>query len=255
MGKLDGKVAVILGASSIEGLGGVIAKAYANEGAKVVISGRRQEPLDELEAELNGKAQTCDITVDGDIENLFKVAKDTYGKVDIAINTTGMYEPGPLNELTRDHLRKYTEVSFIGPTIFIREAANIMENGGSIITTTSVTVELSAVGLSAYVGTKAATDKIVQIAAKEYQHKGLKINSLSPGLVDTPMTGALFDMDGPIKAMTKESPLGRLANVQDVANTAVWMASDDCFTTGDLIRVSGGIQLNRLPTQEEMYGQ
>jgi enoyl-[acyl-carrier-protein] reductase (NADH) len=69
------------------------------------------------------------------------------------------------------------------------------------------------------------------------------------------MTGALFDMDGPIKAMTKESPLGRLANVQDVANTAIWMASDDCFTTGDLIRVSGGIQLNRLPTQEEMYGQ
>ena len=119
MGKLDGKVAVILGASSIEGLGGVIAKSYANEGAKVVISGRRQEPLDELETELNGKAQTCDITVDGDIENLFKVAKDTYGKVDIAINTTGMYEPGPLNELTRDHLRKYTEVSFIGPTIFI----------------------------------------------------------------------------------------------------------------------------------------
>ena len=130
MGKLDGKVAVILGASSIEGLGGVIAKSYANEGAKVVISGRRQEPLDELASELNGKAQTCDITVDGDIENLFKVAKDTYGKVDIAINTTGMYEPGPLNELTRDHLRKYTEVSFIGPTIFIREAANIMENGG-----------------------------------------------------------------------------------------------------------------------------
>ena len=73
MGKLDGKVAVILGASSIEGLGGVIAKSYANEGAKVVISGRRQEPLDELAMELSGKAQVCDITVDGDIENLFKV--------------------------------------------------------------------------------------------------------------------------------------------------------------------------------------
>jgi NAD(P)-dependent dehydrogenase (short-subunit alcohol dehydrogenase family) len=181
------------------------------------------------------------------------VAKDTYGKVDIAINTSGMYEPGNLSDLTRDHLRKYSEVSFVGPTIFIREAGNIMENGGSIITTTSVTVELSAVGLAGYVGTKAGADKIVQIAAKEYQHKSLKINSLSPGLVDTPMTGALFDMDGPIKAMTKESPLGRLANVQDVANTAVWMASDDCFTTGDLIRVSGGIQLNRLPTAEEMY--
>ena len=197
----------------------------------------------------------CDITKDGDVEKLFQVAKDKYGKVDIAVNTTGIYEPGNLSDLTRDHLRKYSEISFIGSVIFIREAANILENHGSIITTTSVTVELSAIGLSGYVGTKAATDKIVQVAAKEYQHKRLKINSLSPGLVDTPMTSALFDMEQPIKAMEKESPLGRLANSEDVANTAVWMASDDCFTTGDFIRVGAGIHLNRLPTADEMYGE
>jgi NAD(P)-dependent dehydrogenase (short-subunit alcohol dehydrogenase family) len=130
-----------------------------------------------------------------------------------------------------------------------------MEEGGSIISTTSVTVELSAVGLSGYVGTKAATDKVIQVAAKEYQHKRLKINSLSPGLVDTPMTGGLFEMKGPIEAMTKESPLGRLADVNDVANAALWLASDECFTTGDFIRVSAGIHLNRLPTAEEMYEQ
>ena len=153
MARLKDKVAVVLGASSIDGLGGVIAKTYASEGAKVIVSGRRQKPLDELAKEINGTAQVCDITKDGDIENLFKVAKDTYGKVDIAINSTGIYEPGPLNELSRDHLRKYSEVSFIGPVIFIREAAEIMEEGGSIISTTSVTVELSAVGLSGYVGT------------------------------------------------------------------------------------------------------
>ena len=255
MPRLKDKVAVVLGASSIDGLGGVIAKTYANEGAKVVVSGRRKEQLDVLAKEINGTAQVCDITKDGDIENLFKVAKDTYGKVDIAINSTGIYEPGPLNELSRDHLRKYSEVSFIGPVIFIREAAEIMEEGGSIISTTSVTVELSAVGLSGYVGTKAATDKVIQVAAKEYQHKRLKINSLSPGLVDTPMTGGLFEMKGPIEAMTKESPLGRLADVNDVANAALWLASDECFTTGDFIRVSSGIHLNRLPTSEEMYEQ
>ena len=73
--------------------------------------------------------------------------------------------------------------------------------------------------------------------------------------VDTPMTSALFDMEQPIKAMEKESPLGRLANSEDVANTAVWMASDDCFTTGDFIRVGAGIHLNRLPTADEMYGE
>ena len=90
--RLKNKVAVVLGASSIEGLGGVIAKTYANEGANVVVSGRRQEPLDQLAKDINGTAQVCDITRDGDVENLFKVAKDTYGKVDIAINTTGIYE-------------------------------------------------------------------------------------------------------------------------------------------------------------------
>ena len=255
MGKLKNKVAVVLGASSINGLGGVIAKKFHNEGAKLVVSGRRQEPLNQIASELDGLAKTCDITRDGDVEKLFQAAKYKYGKVDIAVNTTGIYEPGNLSDLTRDHLRKYSEISFIGSVIFIREAANILENHGSIITTTSVTVELSAIGLSGYVGTKAATDKIVQVAAKEYQHKRLKINSLSPGLVDTPMTSALFDMEQPIKAMEKESPLGRLANSEDVANTAVWMASDDCFTTGDFIRVGAGIHLNRLPTADEMYGE
>ena len=90
MARLKNKVAVVLGASSIEGLGGVIAKTYANEGANVVVSGRRQEPLDQLAKDINGTAQVCDITKDGDVENLFKVAKDTYGKVDIAINTTAV---------------------------------------------------------------------------------------------------------------------------------------------------------------------
>ena len=107
MARLKNKVAVVLGASSIEGLSGVIAKTYANEGANVVVSGRRQEPLDQLAKDINGTAQVCDITKDGDVENLFKVVKDTYGKVDIAINTTGIYETGPLNELSRDNLRKY----------------------------------------------------------------------------------------------------------------------------------------------------
>ena len=81
-----------------------------------------------------------------------------------------------------------------------------MEEGGSIISTTSVTVELSAVGLSGYVGTKAATDKVIQVAAKEYQHKRLKINSLSPGLVDTPMTCLLYTSPSPRDLSTSRMP-------------------------------------------------
>ena len=125
MGKLKNKVAVVLGASSINGLGGVIAKKYYDEGAKLVVSGRRQEPLNQIASELDWLAQTCDITKDGDVEKLFQAAKDKYGKVDIAVNTTGIYEPGNLNDLTRDHLRKYSEISFIGSVIFIREAAKL----------------------------------------------------------------------------------------------------------------------------------
>ena len=252
MAELKDKVAVILGASSKAGIGEAIARIYTEEGAKVMLSGRKVEPLKSLADELNGAYETCDITKESDIENLFKAAVDKYGKVDIAVNAAGVNAPGPISALTQESLQFMCDLSFIGPTLFIKQAAAAMEGGGSIITLSSVTAELVGANLGAYAGTKSGVDKIVQIAALEYGKKGIRVNSLSPGLTRTPMTEAFFQMGSAIDAFVKETPIGRMPTVDDVAFSALYLASDRCIATGDLIRVSGGSHTRRIPTYEEM---
>ena len=252
MVELKDKVAVILGASSVGGLGETIARAYVDAGAKVVLSGRKVEPLKALAEELGGSYETCDITQEDDIEKLFNAAKEKYGKVDIAVNAAGVNAPAPISALTQESLKFMCDLSFIGPILFIKQAAAAMDNGGSIITISSVTAELVGANLAAYASTKSGVDKVVQIAALEYGSKGIRVNSLSPGLTKTPMTESFFKMTTAIDAFVNETPLGRMPTVDEVAFAALYLASDRCVATGDLIRVSGGSHTRRLPTHKEM---
>ena len=217
-----------------------------------MLSGRKVEPLKALADELGGTYVTCDITNESDIEQLFKTTTDSLGKVDIAVNAAGANAPGPISALTQESLQFMCDLSFIGPTLFIKQAAASMENGGSIITLSSLTAELVGVNLGAYAGTKAGIDKIVQIAALEYGSQGIRVNSLSPGLTRTPMTEGFFQMSSAIDAFINETPVGRMPTVDDVAYSALYLASDRCIATGDLIRVSGGAHTRRLPTYKEM---
>lgn len=252
MAELKDKVAVILGASSKAGIGEAIARIYTEEGAKVMLSGRKEEPLKALADELGGAYKTCDITSESDIENLFKATVDKFGKVDIAVNAAGVNAPAPISQLTKESLQFMCDLSFIGPTLFIKQAAGAMDGGGSIITMSSLTAELVGANLGAYAGTKAGIDKIVQIAALEYGGQGIRVNSLSPGLTRTPMTEAFFQMESAIGAFINETPVGRMPTVDDVAYSALYLASDRCIATGDLIRVSGGAHTRRIPTYSEM---
>ena len=254
MAELAGKSAVILGVSSEKGLGEVIARLFAAEGAKVVVSGRRMEPLQALAADIGGSAVTCDIGDDDQIKAMFDHAAATYGNVDIAVNAAGVNAPTPLAELSRDTLQTMTDIHFIGPTMFIKQAAAAMPNGGSIMTLSSVTVELAAAGLAPYVGPKAGTDRIVQVAAQEYGPQGIRVNSISPGLTRTPMTEQFFQVPSILASFEKETPIGRMPTADNVAFAALYLASDRCIATGDNIRVSGGAHLRRMPTAEEMMG-
>ena len=252
---LKDKVALIIGASSEPGIGSAIAKKFAEAEAKVILSGRRKDALEKIANEIGGSFVQADFTNDNEVKDLIRGIVTKHGSLDIAVNSVGMYNPLPIAEMTRDHLQDYSNLHFISPTLFIKECAEGMKNGGSIITLSSLTVELTNTGLGGYAGAKAATDKIVQIAAYEYGPQGIRVNSLSPGLVETEMTQGLFQIPSMVSAFIKETPIGRMPTLEDVSHAALWLASDQCITTGDNIRVSGGGHLRRLPTMEELTGE
>jgi len=253
--QLAGKSAVVLGASSEGGIGAAIARCYAEQGARVIVSGRKLAPLKALASDISGEAVSCDITYEAQIAALFQSAKHCYGKVDIAVNAAGINAPAPISSLTREALQTMSDIQFIGPVLFIKQAAEAMDGGGSIITLSSVTAELTGPNLGAYAGTKAAVDKVVKVAAVEYGPKNIRVNSLSPSLTSTPMTSKVFETPSMLKAFEKETPIGRCVTVEDVAFAALYLADERCVATGDNIRVSGGAHLRRLPTYAEMMGQ
>jgi len=126
---------------------------------------------------------------------------------------------------------------------------------GSIVTISSLTATLAGEGLALYGGSKAGVDHAVRVAALEYGRYGIRVNALSPGLARTPMTEAYFAEPGFAGAFAKETPLGRLTEPDDVADAALWLASEQAFVTGENLQVNGGASLRRLPSAAEITGK
>ena len=253
MKTLEGKTAVILGASDRGGMGAATARRFAAAGANLVIAARRADRLAEIAGEVGAQAVACDITDEASLETLSRTAIDAFGRLDVAINFAGANVGGTIDEITEAAFMPSVRLHLIGTGLFIKHMARKMAQGGSIVTTSSVTAFLAPPGLGIYASTKAGADQLVRIAAVEYGHRGIRVNSLSPGFTRSPITEPYFAYDSMVKAFVNETPLGRLGTVEDVAGAALWLASDDCFATGQVIQVSGGISLKRIPTAAEMF--
>jgi NAD(P)-dependent dehydrogenase (short-subunit alcohol dehydrogenase family) len=253
---LEGKVVVILGASDERSMGAATARRFAEEGAKLVLGARRLDKLKPVAESVGGIAVKCDITSEEDIEALAKKALDEYGHLDVAINYSGVDSSGtPIAEVTRETLQQACDVHMIGSTLFFKHMAANMSDGGALITASSMTALLAPPGLAAYAGTKRGVDQVVRIAAVEYGARGIRVNSIAPGFTYSGMTADYFDVPSIPKAFQKEVPLGRLVTVEDIANAALWLASDEAFITGQCLDMTGGQTLNRIPTGEEMMGE
>lgn len=251
MARLDGKVAVILGASDPRSMGAATARRFAAEGARLVLAARRREAVEAVAADLGATAIACDITDEAQLEALAQTALDTYGKLDIAVNFAGVGGAAPVIDTTAQLLREQSEVHFVGTGLFIKQMARAMTGGGSIITTSSLTVLVQAHGYGAYAGAKGGADVLVRVAANELGEKGIRVNSLAPGFTKSAMTEDYFAMEVVTRAFLKEMPLGRFPTVEDIANTALWLASDEAFVTGQRIDVTAGQALRRAPRDEE----
>lgn len=252
MGRLDGKCAVILGAAGRGNMGQVIARRFKAEGAKVLVAGRHREELTRFAAEIGGHAAECDITQLSDLEKLSRTALQCMGSVSIAVNSTGWGLLKPFLETTTEELQQMTALQFIGPYQFYQAMIRAMTGGGSIIQISSATATIMLNHHAAYMGTKAGTDHVIRCVAHEFGERGIRANSISPGLTETPMTAAAKRVPGLFDSFLKSYPLGRIGTSEDIAAAAVWLASDECFMTGANLQVNGGLTLRSNPTAAEM---
>jgi NAD(P)-dependent dehydrogenase (short-subunit alcohol dehydrogenase family) len=254
MGRLAGKTAVILGAAGRDNMGQVMARTFAREGARVMVAGRHEQPLREIATEIGGRYATCDITKKADVEALANATVAAFGKIDVAVNCTGWGLMARLLDTTEEQLDQLAALQFKGPYFFLQAFVGRMakSGGGSVINISSASVHAVLNNHAAYIGTKAAGEALVRCFANEFGAAGVRVNSIAPGLTSTPMTEREVKMPGLEEAFVREYPLGRIGTTQDVADAALWLAGDECFMTGQVLQVNGGLTLRRNPSQRDI---
>jgi len=251
--KLKGKVAVVLGASKPGNMGQVIAQRLANEGARVVVSGRNMDELQKFAARSHRiHPIACDITVKNDIEQLVRGCANHFGSPDIAVNASGWAHAKPFCEVAEEDLVTMMDIQFKGPFQFLQVLVEAMRpRGGSIINVSSVTATLMTENYASYMGTKAGIDHVVRSVANDFGKYGIRVNSVSPALTETPMTEGVFKNPALVEFFADCFPLGRLGTSEDIAAAVVWLAQDECFMTGQNLQVNGGVTLRALPTAKQ----
>ncbi len=248
MGDLNGKVAIVLGASTTGGMGEAIARRLKAEGAVLVLSGLGAAPLGKIAAELGATAHEADITQAAQIARLVAVAKEIHGKLDIAINVAGVAPRVPFKDFTEEHLMFMARMHFIGPAMFIKHVADAIVDGGAIVNISSLSAYDPLSGIVGYAASKRAGDRVVQGAALEYRHKRLRINGIIPSLVPTELSRQGMrdyghDPEAFEKSFVDLTPLGRISRPEDIAAFAYMLVRDEFFETGQIWNYSGGNSL------------
>jgi 3-oxoacyl-[acyl-carrier protein] reductase len=249
MAPLTGRTAVIVGASGTRNFGSAIARRLAAEGANVVVSARRAEPLQALASETGGLAVACDVSDESQLENLFAAARKKYGNVDIAVYSAGIHAAATIARLTAADIRPTLEISFVGALLFFKHAAAAMDKGGSVVTISSLTARIPGPALAVYSGARAGIDYAIKVAAVEYAERRVRFNSIAAGLIRTDMTDAFFDMEPVIQGHLRETPAGRMGTLDDLAEAALFLADEgrSGYINGQVLDLAGGQQTGRLP--------
>lgn len=246
MKKLENKVAIVTGATS--GMGLQTAKLYLAEGAKVVLTGRSQKKLDALKSELKGdyllvKAEASSVT---DSEELIKTTVATFGKVDVLFLNAGIFRVETIDGLTEEIFDEVYNINVRGPLFTVKAAYEYLNEGASIIFNTSVAGVKGFGGMATYGSSKAALRSLTRTLASEFGPRGIRVNAISPGPIDTPIYGKHNAPQENINEMASNLPslvsLGRFGTADEIATTALFLASSDSsYITGAEIAVDGGL--------------
>jgi 3-oxoacyl-[acyl-carrier protein] reductase len=243
--RLTGKVAIVTGASS--GIGAGIAKAFGAEGAVVIVnymgSKDRADAVVGSIVAAGGKAVAvqADMSKSADVVRLFDTVVADHGKVDVLVNNAGVAVFEAITDLTEDAFHKQFNLNVLGYFLGVREAVkHFGEDGGSIVNISSILSTHPSAGGSVYSATKGAVDNMTYGLARELGPRNIRVNAIMPGYTNTPATDGAFVGDLRDRLLA-ETPLGRVGEAEDIAPTAVFLASDDShWISGESIRVTGG---------------
>jgi 3-oxoacyl-[acyl-carrier protein] reductase len=246
--KLTGKVAVVTGAS--KGIGAAIAKALAAEGASVVVNyASSQAGADAVVAAItqaggNAIAVRGDVSKAADAQGIIDSAIETYGRLDVLVNNSGVYEFSPLEEISEEHFHRHFNVNVLGLLLTTQAASKHLGEGASIINIGSVVSRITPPGSAVYTGTKGAVDAITGVLARELGPRKIRVNTINPGMVETEGTKDAGFVGSDIEtALVAQTPLGRIGQPQDIARVAVFLASDDAgWLTGEQLLTGGGLR-------------
>ncbi|NYT39627.1 glucose 1-dehydrogenase [Sphingomonas sp. R-74633] len=248
MSKLADKVAIVTGAS--KGIGAGIARALAAEGAAVVVNyASSKAGADAVVSEITaagGKA----IAVQGDVskaeqaQGLVDAAIEAFGRLDVLVNNSGIYEFASIEETTEELYRRTFDVNVLGVLLTTQAAAKHLGEGASIINISSAVTSLFSPNSAVYTGTKGAVDAITGVLANELGPRKIRVNAINPGVVETEGThSAGFVGSEFFDAVIGQTPLGRVGYPDDIASIAVFLASDDArWLTGEKLTASGGLR-------------
>ncbi|MBW2473781.1 MAG: 3-oxoacyl-[acyl-carrier-protein] reductase [Deltaproteobacteria bacterium] len=244
---LSEKVAIVTGAS--RGIGRCIALALAAQGAKVVASARNAEALDNLVEEIKqqgGEATAVvgDVAVDTDASELIDQAVAKYGQLDILVNNAGITRDGLLLRMKNEDWDAVLDTNLKGAFLCIRAAAKVMskQRSGRIINISSVVGEMGNAGQANYCASKAGLLGLTKSVARELARRNVTVNAITPGFIVTDMTDDMTDKAR--QAMTEQIPLGRLGEVDDIANAVIFLASDQSsYITGQVLGINGGMYM------------
>jgi NAD(P)-dependent dehydrogenase (short-subunit alcohol dehydrogenase family) len=246
MGKLEGKVAVVTGGNS--GIGLATAKEFKEQGARVVITGRDQQTLEDAKRVLGDgveavRSDTSNLT---DIDRLFAVVKEKFGKIDVLFVNAGVGKFVPLESVTEDLFDSIMDINFKGAYFTIQKALPLLSDNASIVLNASINAYIGMPNSSVYAASKAALITLARTLSAELVDRGIRVNVVSPGPVTTPIFGKLgMDedaLDEILRNVKTLVPMKRFGRPEEIAKTVLFLASDDSsFLLGTEIVADGGM--------------
>lgn len=237
---LDGKVAIVTGAAS--GIGKAIAERYSWEGADVVVADVNQEDGAELAEEIDGVFMECDVSSWENVEQVVEDTVEKYGRLDIIVNNAGIGSVETIEEMDVEDYEKIRSVDLDGVVYGCKAAApHLKETEGTILNIASIYGLVGDVGATAYNAAKGGVVNLTRSVADDLAQYNVRVNSICPGFVDTPMTEEALEDEEFREHVTGQTPLGRVADPEEIAGAAFFLASDEAsYITGVNLPVDGG---------------